>query len=84
MDGDKSYGDTVGVGTIMQQTAVLKFRNYTATETIVLRYGVGLYCVYYTASISGDNSQFSCIKQILKTCISILMHTTVILVNATS
>jgi len=48
----------VGMGTIMQQTAVLKLRNYSATVTSVLWYSAGR---YYTASISGDDS-------------SILMH----------
>ena len=50
------------MGTIMQQTAVLKLRNYSVTVKLVLWYGAGLYCVYYTASISGNNSQFPCIK----------------------
>ena len=54
----------------MQQTAVLKLGNYSATVTVVLLYSIGLHCVFCTASISGgtlfyaDNSQFSCINRL--------------------
>jgi len=37
-----SYGNTVSMGTIMQQTAVLKLGNYSATVTVVLLYSIGL------------------------------------------
>ena len=90
-DGDGLHGRevsryTMGMGTIMQQTAVLKLRNYSVTVTLVLCYAAGLCCVYYAASISGDRLFCSLItlnsraSNIFITRISILMHTAMILV----
>jgi len=60
-DGDKSYGSTVGMGTIVQQTAVLKLRSYSYYS-----YQSVCFAAYAGTSVYLlDNSQYSSIKQIL-------------------
>jgi len=59
-DRDKSYGNTVGMRTIMQQTAVLKLRNYSVTVGLVLWYGVRLYSVCSTLQVFLVRDYFVC------------------------